>query len=65
MSAAVDNQDRTQKAIYMKWNLWKERCRRVFDNKAMSATQLQQVTKIDVGHWSFSRRALCADKAPG
>jgi hypothetical protein len=47
------------------WNLWKERCCRVFDNKAMSVIHLQHVIRNDVEQWSFARRALCPDEAPG
>jgi hypothetical protein len=28
--------DRARKVIYTAWNLWKERCRRVFDNVGMA-----------------------------
>jgi hypothetical protein len=34
-----------QVLIYTVWNLWKERCRRVFDNKAMSQVQLTAIIK--------------------
>jgi hypothetical protein len=31
-----EEQVRMQKLIYVAWNLWKERCRRVFDNKTLA-----------------------------
>jgi hypothetical protein len=58
----VANQIVTRKALYTMWNLWKERCRRVFDNKAMLASQLQQEIKNDVGEWSIARRAIQHDE---
>jgi hypothetical protein len=42
----------------MMWNIWKERCRQAFDNKAMLASQLQQEIKNDVGQWTVARRAI-------
>jgi hypothetical protein len=41
----------TQRVIYTAWNIWKERYRRVFDNQALSHTQLQTIIKEDVGQW--------------
>jgi hypothetical protein len=52
------NQDVTQKVLYTMWNIWKERCRQAFDNKAMLASQLQQEIKNDVGQWTVARRAI-------
>jgi hypothetical protein len=34
--------------VYTAWNLWKERCRRVFDNKAQNEQNLVAVIKADV-----------------
>jgi hypothetical protein len=41
-------QERAQKVIYMTWNIWKERCWRVFDNKGMTEGQLQALIRQDV-----------------
>jgi hypothetical protein len=56
LSSAGDAQDRTQKIIYTIWNLWKERCRRVYDNTALTEVQLQEAIRADVDQW---RRAWC------
>ena len=37
-----------QVLTYGTWNIWKERCRRVFENKAILADQLAQVILQDV-----------------
>lgn len=37
-----------QVMIYTAWNLWKERCRRVFDNKALSPTDLTAIISQDI-----------------
>jgi hypothetical protein len=42
---------RLQKMIYACWNIWKERCRRLYDNKALPASALQQAIKFDVHQW--------------
>ncbi|TVU02801.1 hypothetical protein EJB05_51684, partial [Eragrostis curvula] len=42
---------RAQAIIYITWNLWKERCRRVFDNKALPADQLVTVIRQDLQAW--------------
>jgi hypothetical protein len=34
--------------IYTAWNLWKERCKRVFDNKARIAEQLLVAIRDDI-----------------
>jgi hypothetical protein len=57
-----DSQAVTQKVLYTMWNQWKERCRRVFDNKAMSASQLQQEIKNDVRLWTIARRTINTDE---
>jgi hypothetical protein len=51
-------QERMQKVIYVVWNLWKERCRRVFDNRAMSADQLIHAIKDDVTQWQIAWSSL-------
>jgi hypothetical protein len=43
--------DRATKFIYAAWNIWKERCRCLFNNKALTASQLQQLTREDVALW--------------
>jgi hypothetical protein len=42
---------RMQKLIYIVWNLWTKRCRRVFDNKALAHGALPMVIKQDVQQW--------------
>ncbi|KAF8727899.1 hypothetical protein HU200_018467 [Digitaria exilis] len=37
-----------QTVIYIAWNIWKERCRRVFDNKAMMAPQMVALIQLDI-----------------
>ncbi|KAF8693487.1 hypothetical protein HU200_038884 [Digitaria exilis] len=37
--------------IYTAWNIWKERCRRVFDNKEMTVPQLVLLIKQDIQNW--------------
>jgi hypothetical protein len=39
---------RLQRVIYTAWNLWKERCRRVYDSKAITEAQLESIIKLDV-----------------
>jgi hypothetical protein len=61
-SPAQDKKDkgrRLQKLVYTVWNIWKERCRRVFGNRAMIANQLTDVIKEDVQLWNraWSRSA--------
>jgi hypothetical protein len=38
-----DRRVRAQRVIYTAWNIWKERRRRVFDNKALTESQLQSI----------------------
>ena len=42
-------------AVYTAWNLWKERCRRVFDNKAMDVQHLLDSIKDDIQSLQFAR----------
>jgi hypothetical protein len=43
-----DAKEIEQQFIYTIWNIWKERCRRVYDNKAMIGSQLLHTIKLDV-----------------
>jgi hypothetical protein len=45
-------QQRLQKVIYIIWNIWKER--RIFDNRAMESSALQEVIKGDVQQWQIA-----------
>jgi hypothetical protein len=48
----VSGEQRLQKVIYIIWNIWKERCRKVFDNRAMQAHHLlQELINDDVKQW--------------
>jgi hypothetical protein len=46
----------SQRVIYTAWNIWNERCRRVFENKATTPTQLINIIKDDVQQWIIVRR---------
>jgi len=39
---------RNQIITYTTWNIWKERCRRVYDNKALTEIQLVAVIRQEV-----------------
>jgi hypothetical protein len=39
------------------WNVWKERCRRVFDNRGLTAAQLQVIIRQDVEQWNATMRS--------
>jgi hypothetical protein len=41
-------QSRLQKLIYTVWNLWKERCRRVFNNRAVQPIVNANAIQLDV-----------------
>ncbi|KAF8730793.1 hypothetical protein HU200_016656 [Digitaria exilis] len=47
-----DGQDHTlelyQILLYTAWHIWKERCRRVFDNKTMAPTDLATIIQGDI-----------------
>ena len=43
-----DSSDRNQTITYTIWNIWKERCRRFYDNKALTAPQLTGLIRQDV-----------------
>jgi hypothetical protein len=40
-----------QKMIYTAWHIWKEWCRRAYDNKAVTTEWLQASIKVDVNSW--------------
>ena len=46
-----DSAQLLQVITYTAWNIWKERCRRVFDNRAMSIDQLVSIIKIDIANY--------------
>jgi hypothetical protein len=46
-----EEQVRMQKLIYTAWNLWKQRCRCVFNNKALAHEALHMIIKQDVQQW--------------
>jgi hypothetical protein len=43
--------ERLQRVVYTAWHIWKERCRRVFDSKGISVTQLQELIRHDLQQW--------------
>jgi hypothetical protein len=45
---AGNGDEQMQVIIYTIWNIWKERCRRVFQNKALTTDQLIQITRQDI-----------------
>ncbi|CAM0146855.1 unnamed protein product [Urochloa decumbens] len=47
-----------QAIIYSAWNIWKERCRRVFDNKAITANQLIDLINQDVAAYKAARESI-------
>jgi hypothetical protein len=46
-----DWEDRARKVIYTIWDIWKERCHRVFDNTVSTDLQLQDQIKTDMSQW--------------
>jgi hypothetical protein len=48
--------DRTQKVIYTIWNLWQDRCRRVFDNKGLRDMELRGIAMHDIALWQTAWR---------
>jgi hypothetical protein len=56
--------DRVQKMVYTVWNIWKERCRRVFDNKGISEAQLQEAIRQDVQQCLIAWRPEHQNGAP-
>jgi hypothetical protein len=49
--------DRLQKMIYIVWNIWKERCRRVYDKRALTADHLLSKIMADVQQWFLAWRS--------
>jgi hypothetical protein len=62
-TSAHDSHDMAQKVMYTTWNIWKGRCHRVFNNKAMTETQLQNVINNDVDQWRATWRASGSTQA--
>jgi hypothetical protein len=46
--AAGNCDEHMQVIIYTIWNIWKERCHRVFQNKALTTDQPMQITRKDI-----------------
>ncbi|KAF8695074.1 hypothetical protein HU200_037682 [Digitaria exilis] len=49
-----------QAVIYIAWNIWKERCRRVFDNKELDVNQLVVSIKQDIANWNMTHN-ICEE----
>jgi hypothetical protein len=47
-TVSLDPEYRNQIITYTTWNIWKERCRRVYDNKALTETQLTALIRQEV-----------------
>ena len=47
--------ERNQIITYTIWNIWKERCRRVYDNKAITSTQLTSLIQQGVAALRLAR----------
>nr|TKW00067.1 hypothetical protein SEVIR_8G084500v2 [Setaria viridis] len=47
-AGTASREEQIQTMIYTAWNIWKERCRRVFDNKALSLTDFSAVIRNDI-----------------
>jgi hypothetical protein len=54
----ADKQTTEQRIIYAAWNIWKERCRRIYDNKAMSVNQLICTIKSDTDIYQVAWRQM-------
>jgi hypothetical protein len=48
---------RAQKMVYTAWNIWKERCRHVFDNNGLDVVVLQGLILHDVAQWQAAWRS--------
>jgi hypothetical protein len=55
-TGANEAKEREQKFIYTIWNIWKERCRRMYDNRAMTQIQLQSTIQLDVAQYAMAWR---------
>jgi hypothetical protein len=56
-TASVEQtQRRTQIITYTAWNIWKERCRHVYQNKATNEDQLAATIKQDIMSWTARTR---------
>jgi hypothetical protein len=49
-----DKQSKLQKLLYIAWNIWKERCRRIYDHKALPPNSLTSAIKSDVHQWHIA-----------
>ena len=50
--------------IYTAWNLWKERCRRIFDNRALTQDQLVTVITSDIANYYIAAHATVGVSLP-
>jgi len=50
--------------IYTAWNLWKERCRRIFDNRALTQDQLVTVITSDIANYYIAAHATVGASLP-
>jgi hypothetical protein len=56
--SAADRDKHLQVIIYTVWNVWKERCRRIFQNIATNADQLAGLSKQDVLAYRAANRTI-------
>jgi hypothetical protein len=49
--------ERAQKVMYMAWDIWKEQCMRVFDNKGLDVVALQGLILHDVAQGQTAWRS--------
>jgi hypothetical protein len=57
-TVSLDPEYRNQIITYTTWNIWKERCRRVYDNKAMTETQLTALIRQEVAAFRQATETL-------
>jgi hypothetical protein len=56
--SATDRDKHLQVIIYTVWNVWKERCRRIFQNIATHADHLAGLSKQDVLAYRAANRTI-------
>jgi hypothetical protein len=56
---------RMQKFIYTVWSIWKERCRRVYDNKGLQPNVLVNAIQMDVQQWSYAWNRVAGSLVAG